>query len=83
MELVLFTLACYGATQILVYGRVFDRIRPKAHFFHCTMCVGFWVGLFVALFFFSINPFLGACVSSGTSYALNVLFGDEGLNIKT
>ena len=51
-----FILACYGLTQILVYGKIFDDIRPTKEayrgwglIFHCPMCMGFWVG--VLLFF--------------------------------
>jgi len=42
MLLLVFILACYGLTNILTYGKIFDKIRPKEHFFHCSMCVGFW-----------------------------------------
>ena len=91
MELLYFILICFGMTQILVYGSIFDKIRPKHKFFHCTMCVGFHVGYVVwligalcGLFIYSLNPFVGfllACLSSGTSYVLCQLFGDEGIKI--
>jgi len=91
--LLYFILIAYGLTQILVYGSIFDRVRPDkkayAGFFHCPMCVGFWIGVFLfginphtELFTFElniVNAFLLGCLSSGTSYALSVLFGDEGL----
>ena len=92
MNLLLFVLAAYGLTQIVVYGKIFDKIRPACHFFHCTMCMGWWVGLFLwainrytELFTFDYSittAFLLACVGSGTSYMLNVIFGDEGINFK-
>ena len=92
MNLLLFVLAAYGLTQIIVYGRIFDKIRPAHHFFHCSMCIGWWVGLFLwainqytELFTFGYSiatAFLLACISSGTSYVLNMIFGDEGINIK-
>lgn len=55
------------------------------------MCMGFWIGVFL----FCINPltelfsyeynFINALVlgglSSGTSYILITLFGDDGINI--
>ena len=51
MNLVWFILCAYGLTQILVYGSIFDKIRPKktwlngfGELFHCPMCMGFWVG---------------------------------------
>ncbi len=89
MELLYFILCAYGLTQILVYGSIFDKIRPEHHFFHCPMCMGFWVGVFLVginryteLFIFDnniINYFLLGCLSSGTSYVLCTLFGDNGV----
>ena len=82
----------------MVYGKIFDPIRPAKDLdkmwtllFHCTMCMGFWVGVFL----FSINGFtelftfeynfanLLICgwLSSGTSYIFNVLFCDNGFQI--
>jgi hypothetical protein len=92
MNLLLFVLAAYGLTQIVVYGRIFNKIRPTHHFFHCSMCMGWWVGLFLwainqytELFTFDYSiatAFLLACISSGTSYVLNMVFGDEGINLR-
>lgn len=89
MGLIYFILCAYGMTQILVYGSIFNKIRPEHHFFHCPMCVGFWIGVFLAginryteLFTFDtsvINCFLLGCLSSGTSYILCTLFGDNGV----
>ncbi len=89
MELLYFILCAYGLTQILIYGSIFDKIRPEHHFFHCPMCMGFWTGVFLAgineyteLFTFDINIvtyFLLGCLSSGTSYILCTLFGDNGV----
>jgi len=57
MFLLYFILICYGLTQILCYGKIFDGIRPTKEFFfglgllfHCSMCMGFHVGAFVYLF---------------------------------
>lgn len=57
--------------------------------FHCPMCMGFHVGWllmilspFTELFNFDVsltNFFLLGCLSSGTSYILNMVFGDEGI----
>jgi len=92
MNLLLFVLAAYGLTQIVVYGRIFNKIRPCHHFFHCSMCMGWWVGLFLwainqytELFTFDYSiatAFLLACISSGTSYVLDMLIGDEGINLR-
>ena len=89
MELIYFVFCAYGMTQILVYGTIFNKIRPEHHFFHCPMCVGFWVGVFLVginryteLFTFDnniVNYLLLGCLSSGTSYVLCKLFGDNGV----
>jgi len=88
MDLLYFVLASYGLTQILVYGTIFNSIRPKNKFFHCPMCVGFWSGALL----FSINRFtelfnfeynfanflILSWLASGTSYILCMTFGDKG-----
>ena len=55
-----FILAAYGLTQILVYGSIFDQIRPAkdawrgwGKVWHCPMCMGFWVGALL----FTLNGF--------------------------
>jgi len=92
MELLWFVLTAYGLTQILVHGSIFEKIRPNYHFFHCSMCVGFWAGIllygfsfYTELFTFElnwVNPLLLGSLSSGTSYVLSMLIGDEGINVK-
>ena len=93
MELTYFILAAFGITQILVYGSIFNSIRPPkekfAGFFHCPMCVGFWIGVFLLgineyteLFTYDLNianALLLGGISSGTSYILTMLFGDWGI----
>ena len=95
MELVYFILCSYGLTQILVYGKVFNKVRPTdgwmGELFSCPMCTGFHVGWFLwliqdytELFIFDkslITAFLLACLSSASSYVLNMMFGDCGLKI--
>ena len=95
MELLYFTLAAYGLTQILVYGSILKRIRPTTgklgEMFRCPMCMGFHVGWFLMLlspftelFSFDvsiINFFILGWLSSGTSYVLNTTFGDEGFQL--
>jgi len=93
MNLLYFVLSAYGLTQILTYARIFDRVRPSYYFFHCPMCIGFYVGWFLwaineytELFTFDYSittAFLLACVSSGTSYVLNMIFSDEGINFRS
>jgi len=93
MDLIYFVLIAYGLTQILVYGKIFERIRPKdgkaGELFGCSMCVGFHVGWFLMLLspftellnfdITAINFFLLGWLSSGTSYIFNTIFGDEGI----
>ena len=93
MELLAFVLCAYGLTQILVYGKIFNDIRPTegklGELFSCPMCMGFHVGLFLMLlspftelFSFDVsvaNFFLLGWLSSGTSYVFNMIFGDEGI----
>jgi hypothetical protein len=95
MELFTFILCAYGLTQILVYGKLFERIRPKkgksGELANCPMCMGFHVGWFLLLlspftelFNFDItvaNFFLLGWLSSGTSYVLNMVFGDQGIQL--
>ena len=93
MGLLTFVLCAYGLTQIIIYGTIFDRIRPAkgkiGKLFKCPMCMGFHVGWFLMLlspftelFSFDIsvaNFFLLGWLSSGTSYVLNMTFGDNGV----
>jgi hypothetical protein len=93
VELLFFILSAYGLTQCVVYGSIFDRIRPVkgklGALFKCPMCVGFHVGWFLMLlspftelFSFDVtvaNFFLLGWLSSGTSYILNMVFGDHGV----
>jgi hypothetical protein len=95
VELLHFILACYGMTFILVHGKIFEDLRPKKDYtkkwntlFHCPLCMGFWVGVFMwaingftELFMFEyslINAFLCGCISAGTSYILSMLVDDFG-----
>ena len=92
-QLTYFILVASGLTQILVYGKVLDKIRPTqgwmGELLSCPMCTGFWVGLFLwvtngytQLFNYDFSPLTGlflGCLSSGTSYILSVVFNDDGL----
>lgn len=91
MELIYFVLICFGMTQIICFGTIFDSIRPNYDFFRCPMCIGFWVGSFVwalspftKLFTFDydfVTAFFLACLSSGTSYVMNMAFSDTGFQL--
>ena len=88
-NLLYYILCSYGITQILVYSRIFNSLRPTAHFFHCPMCVGFWVGVllmflspFTELFTFDVsltNGLLLGSLASATSYTLCVIISDGGI----
>jgi len=92
MNLLLFVLAAYGCTQILVFSKILEKIRPSHHFFHCPMCMGFHVGWFLwaingytELFTFDYSiatAFLLACISSGTTYMLSMVINDFGIRIE-
>jgi len=66
-----------------------DSIGGYGKVFHCPMCMGFHVGWFLMilspyteLFSFEVsvvNYLLLGCLSSGTSYVLNMVFGDNGV----
>lgn len=95
METLHFILCAYGMTFILIYGSIFNKIRPTkgklGELFHCPLCLGFWVGVFLwavnrytELFSFDnslITAFLCGCLSAGTSYFLSMLLKDFGLNL--
>ena len=92
MDLLYFILTSFGMTQILIYGKIFNKVRPEHHFFHCPMCMGFHVGwilwslnTYTELFTFDyslVTAFALGCVSSAASYVLSMVFGDEGINLK-
>ena len=98
MDLLHFILAAYGMTFILVYGSIFEDIRPEKDYskkwntlFHCPLCMGFWVGVFLFLingytelftFEYKIaNILICGCISAGTSYFLSMVLNDFGLKI--
>ena len=96
MDLIYFILSAYGLTQAIIYGTIFKSIRPTqgklGELFRCPMCMGFWVGTFLfgineftELFTFEYNVanlFILGWLSSGTSYILNMVFGDNGIKLE-
>jgi hypothetical protein len=91
-----FTIACIGMTQIIIYGSIFDRIRPTqgwmGKLLSCPMCTGFWTGIilwaispYTGLFTFDMTPvtaFILGCYSSMVCYFASMLVTDWGLQIK-
>ena len=96
MTFIWFCLVSYGLTQILVYGKIFDPIRPKSgklgKLLECPMCTGFWVGLFLwfvkdytQLFTFDnslVTALLLGFAGSAAAYIGNMVFGDDGIKIE-
>lgn len=95
IDLIVFILSCFGLTQILVYGKILESVRPTkgmlGELFKCSMCMGFHSGYIVAilanfsgLIEWNLQPvdyLLCACLSSGTSYVLDKIISDEGIRI--
>ena len=95
MTFIWFCLISYGLTQILVYGKIFDPVRPKSgklgQLLKCPMCTGFWVGIFLwfvkdytQLFTFDnsfITALLLGCAASASAFLGSMLMGDDGINI--
>jgi|15BtaG_2_1085339.scaffolds.fasta_scaffold00008_37 hypothetical protein len=87
IEFILFT---FGLTQILLYGSIFDRIRPDWNLFKCPLCMGFHTGWFGYLFLYTISIFpilslphlfVYAFISAGINYVLDRVFDDDGIKI--
>jgi hypothetical protein len=85
-------------TFMLVCGTIFDPIRPSKEsfrgygkLFHCPLCMGFWVGLFLFLIspstelftfeYSATNAFICGCISAGTSYLLSMMVNDFGIKL--
>ncbi len=58
MEIILTILVCYGISNIIVYGSIFEGLRDKltlispdfwGKLFSCMMCMPFWVGFILSL----------------------------------
>ena len=68
-----------------------EENNHKHHFFHCPMCVGFWVGVFLVsingfteLFTFEYtlsNALICGVVASAAAYVFNMVFSDDGIQI--
>lgn len=88
IDLICFVLCCYGMTEVICFGSIFDKVRKVLSwkFLKCPLCVGFHVGYINFFLFylagielfpsFFIGWFIFACISSGVSYILSVSFKD-------
>ncbi len=94
LDLVLFVLASYGATNILASGRIFagprERLAARSpflgHWVRCHMCLGVPIGVLWALLGLGPGTSLGApvelaaagAVSSGACWLLRVATHEMG-----
>ena len=79
LELLNFILASYGMTFIIVYGKIFEDIRPKKDctkkwnaLWHCPLCVGFHVGWILMI----LSPFtelFSFDISLGNGFVLSCI----------
>jgi len=93
IELFAFCLICYGATQIICFGSILDKIRPTqgwmGKLLSCPMCTGFWVGVLTSTQYqidllsehIPVDMLLHGFVSSGICYFFGMLVNDYGLKI--
>ena len=91
-----FAIACIGMTQIIVYGSIFNSVRPTkgwlGKLFSCPMCTGFWTGIILwalspltELFIFDhslVTAFILGCYSSAVCYFASSVVDDYGINIR-
>ena len=96
MSFIWFCLISHGLTQILVHGKILDPIRPSSgklgQLLKCSMCTGFWVGLFLwsissntELFSFDdsfVTGLLLGFAGSASAYIFDVMFDDNGLKVE-
>jgi hypothetical protein len=84
MELLQFVMVAFGITAILNKGSIFEGLRrtwleklkgfkpwKSLHtFFFCPLCIGFWAGIVVSVFWKSPtgNIFFDGCLASGASW---------------
>jgi len=90
MELILFILAAWGLTNIIVYEEVFYPIRKfvKKWFpysilkkiLHCSVCCGFWVGFGLTFMLdlnvgnYLFNSILTGVIASGVIKITEIIF---------
>lgn len=75
LDLLLFCLVSFGITNIITISKIAAPLRNKAkkihpklgEFFHCPMCLGFWVGLGLSLWKSPTNFFLFDAVLGSTA----------------
>lgn len=93
MNLLLFLLICWGMTQIITTGKIFEPIRNYLNLevLRCSMCMGMWVGIIIFLGFWFcgiqlfpniyIGSFFFGCISSAVSFFLMSVVKEDGIHI--
>jgi hypothetical protein len=81
VDLAVFVLATYGASNIVVCSKLFEPIRRVApgvikRLLSCIMCCSFWVGAVVRLVY--LGAVEAATPSLGDAVVLGVLYGFIG-----
>ncbi len=80
-DLIIFILASIGLTNIIVNSNIFKPVREwmelqseaLGELFGCVTCVGFWVGLFLPMFYFDMPCLIGGAISSISNYVFVVV----------
>lgn len=67
INFIIWSILCYGLSNIVVYGKIFEPVRNKISFYSrnsnffkfieeitsCMMCFGLYAGIFFSIFMFS------------------------------
>lgn len=88
VQLLIFILVAYGASNIMVYGSIFAKFRyrmgvdsenPKffGKLFGCMMCLPFWWGVLLSLFFFSPTYMAASHAVESPLVTMGWVMGDE------
>ena len=52
MNILILILLAFGITKIINDGLIFESLRKRFNtFLRCPLCVGFWVGILIGLFY--------------------------------
>ncbi len=90
MEIILLLLAGFGLTSILVDSKIMEPFRNwigRIDFFNklinCSMCTGFWVGLyysFIMLFYLTfLHLGISIWITKGLFYFVTIPFATSGV----
>ena len=99
MILFLFLSLSYSISNIITQSKIFEGVRNFigsvssffGDMFHCMMCIGFWVGMFLSFFLpisclyivgnnVWIGHFFDACIGSGIAWSFHCVIDYFALN---